>query len=111
MTAAGPSSPSNLSDPAAPAPDHGPSHPWETCVWPLAAFLALGALEPAPSGGGLASPLRVRVEVVLPRGGSGSDEARIPCLLRLVAAAAAAAVMASLASKRQSSLPVAAAKQ
>ena len=47
--------------------------------------------EGCPSGGGLASPLRVRVEVVLPRGGSGSDEARIPCLLRLVAAAAAAA--------------------
>ena len=59
MTAAGPSSPSNPSDPAAPAPDHGPSHPWETCVWPLAAFLALGALEPAPSGGGLAGSLGI----------------------------------------------------
>ena len=60
MTAAGPSSPSNPSDPAAPgAADHGPSHPWETCVWPLAAFLALGALEPTSSGGGLAGSLGI----------------------------------------------------
>lgn len=44
----------------APAPaDHGPSHPWETCVWPLAGFLALSALEPSPSGGGLAGTLGI----------------------------------------------------
>ncbi len=35
----------------------GPDHPWESCVWPLVAFLALGAIEPTPSGGGLAGSL------------------------------------------------------
>lgn len=38
---------------------HGPTHPWESCVWPFVAFTALGALEPAPSGGGLAGTLGI----------------------------------------------------
>ena len=37
----------------------GPAWPWECCVWPFVAFLALGALEPAPSGGGLAGSLGI----------------------------------------------------
>lgn len=50
-------SPSESSPSAEPPPDAGPDQPWETCVWPFAAFLALGALEPSPSGGGLAGSL------------------------------------------------------
>jgi uncharacterized protein len=37
---------------SSPPPDRGPRRPWEACVLPLAAFMALGALEPTPSGGG-----------------------------------------------------------
>lgn len=47
--------------PGAPAgrPNHGPDHPWESCVWPFIAFMALGTLEPTPSGDGLAGSLGI----------------------------------------------------
>lgn len=38
---------------------HGPAEPWLTCVAPLAGFLVAGALEPSPSGGGLAAMLGI----------------------------------------------------
>lgn len=41
------------------AEDHGPARPWQACVVPLVAFLALGTLEPAADGGGLAGSLGV----------------------------------------------------
>ena len=53
LTESFPPAPADIpSEPAA-----GPEHPWESCVWPLVAFLALGVLEPSPSGGGLAGAL------------------------------------------------------
>jgi len=45
--------------PAPPAPNAGPANPWHTCVVPLVVFLAAGALEPTPSGGGLAGWLGI----------------------------------------------------
>ena len=45
--------------PAPPAPNAGPANPWQTCVVPLVVFLAAGALEPTPSGGGLAGWLGI----------------------------------------------------
>lgn len=53
---------STAHDPAAEtrAPrDEGPRRPWEVCVWPLAAFMALGALEPAAGGAGPAGWLGI----------------------------------------------------
>ena len=43
--------------PESPAIDHGPARPWQACVVPLVAFLAIGLLEPTPSGGGIAGSL------------------------------------------------------
>ena len=43
----------------APGPDHGPDHPWTSCVLPLAAFMALEAIEPSRDGGGLAGILGI----------------------------------------------------
>jgi CAAX prenyl protease-like protein len=45
--------------PESPAFDHGPDRPWQTCVVPMVAFLALGLLEPTPSGGGIAGRLGI----------------------------------------------------
>lgn len=36
---------------------HGPADPWLTCVAPLVIFMAVGFLEPTPSGEGLAAAL------------------------------------------------------
>ena len=41
------------------AADHGPARPWRACVVPMAAYLLLGLLEPAPSGGGIAGGLGI----------------------------------------------------
>ncbi len=42
------------------APDGaGPARPWDACVWPLAVFMAVGALEPTADGGGLAGALGI----------------------------------------------------
>ncbi len=52
-----PSAPSLLPLPSA---GQGPEkRPWEACVWPLVTFLAIGALEPTASGGGLAASLGI----------------------------------------------------
>lgn len=45
-----PPGPEHLADP----PGQGPDHPWEACLGPFLAFMATSALEPAPSGGGVA---------------------------------------------------------
>ncbi len=49
--------------PSSPCPactsDHGPTHPWLSCVAPLAAWLVAGLIEPTPSGGGLAESLGI----------------------------------------------------
>ena len=45
--------------PGTPAPNAGPANPWQTCVVPLVVFLAAGALDPTPSGGGLAGWLGI----------------------------------------------------
>lgn len=42
--------------------DHGPAEPWLTCVAPLVLFLAAGAVEPSPSGSGLAGLLGIGSE-------------------------------------------------
>jgi uncharacterized protein len=34
--------------------DHGPAHPWMTCLAPMVVFLAIGFAEPSREGGGLA---------------------------------------------------------
>ena len=39
--------------------DLGPGEPWRTCVGPLLLFLVAGAVEPTPSGGGLAGTLGI----------------------------------------------------
>jgi CAAX prenyl protease-like protein len=39
--------------------DEGPERPWEACVVPFLVFLAAGALEPVPGGGGLAGWLGI----------------------------------------------------
>ena len=54
-----PAGPVPADAPSTPPAGHGPDHPWETCVWPFVAFMALGALEPTPSGGGLAASLGI----------------------------------------------------
>lgn len=41
------------------APDHGPAHPWLTCVAPLVFFMAAGLLEPTPSATGLPASLGI----------------------------------------------------
>jgi hypothetical protein len=45
--------------PASSPVDHGPERPWETCVVPLAVFLAGGIFEPTANGGGLAGQLGI----------------------------------------------------
>jgi len=45
--------------PASSPADYGPDRPWETCVVPLAVFLAAGVFEPTPNGTGLAGQLGI----------------------------------------------------
>jgi CAAX prenyl protease-like protein len=47
------------SQPADADADLGPGQPWLTCVGPLLLFLMAGAVEPTPSGGGLAPMLGI----------------------------------------------------
>lgn len=39
--------------------DHGPEHPWFTCLVPMIAFLVIGLFEPKPQGDGLAGSLGI----------------------------------------------------
>lgn len=53
--------PMNATDEPVPAaePDCGPLRPWFSCVGPLAAYLALGTLEPGAEGGGFLGSLGI----------------------------------------------------
>lgn len=44
---------------APPEIDHGPGHPWLSCVVPMVTFLAIGALEPGQAGGGIAGMMGI----------------------------------------------------
>ncbi|MCE9630694.1 MAG: CAAX prenyl protease-related protein [Planctomycetia bacterium] len=63
MTDQAPASQSHSHEPHAPAPvDHGPGHPWLTCLVPMLLFLVVGLLEPSKSGGGLGGSLGIPYE-------------------------------------------------
>lgn len=62
MTETAPGSQPAGAAPPGPQPtrvNHGPERPWESCVWPFVAYMALGSLEPTPSGEGLAGSLGI----------------------------------------------------
>ena len=53
------STPESVGTEAASPDGAGPARPWDACVWPLAVFMAVGALEPTVDGGGLAGALGI----------------------------------------------------
>ena len=63
MTYRAPDGPPQSRKPDAPAPaDHGPGHPWLTCLVPMLVFLLIGILEPSRNGGGAGGWLGIPYE-------------------------------------------------